>query len=272
MNVVPMPKRVHYDHARKAGNRGDVWKHFMIVAVIDGLEVPERFRYVDLHSGAPLHELLPRGEWKNGIGRVITECGALKHNAYFEVASPLVAERQYPASWWFAAMRLAARCQYVDVVLTDTAENVAARYARSSLPCLPVNVSLCFNREDGFRRVENLTEADLVLLDPPFSPDAAADWKRIAIACHQLLERQIRFLVWYPVFAHSNPKRLVETTDCSGWEVIWAPFGPKPSQNQKGCGMLASPQLVEILDRSSESLKCLASCLGGNLNVRSHAA
>lgn len=263
---------MHYDHARKAGNRGDVWKHFTIVTVIDGLEVPEQFRYVDLHSGAPLHELQPRGEWKNGIGRVLTECGALKHNAYFEIASSVVAERQYPASWWFAVTRLAARSRHVDVVLTDTAENVAKRYAQSSLLSLPANVSLCFNREDGFRRVENLSKADLVLLDPPFSPDAAADWKRITIACHQLLEQQIKFLVWYPVFSPSNPKRLVDTTDCSGWEVIWARFGPKPSQNLKGCGMLASPQLVAILDRSSDTLKCLASCLGGNLYVRSHTA
>ena len=82
MSVVPMSKKMHYDHARKAGNRGDVWKHFTIVAVIDGLEVPERFRYVDLHSGAPLHDLRPRDEWSNGIARVLTEPGALKHHSY----------------------------------------------------------------------------------------------------------------------------------------------------------------------------------------------
>jgi 23S rRNA (adenine2030-N6)-methyltransferase len=107
-----MLKRMQYDHARKAGNRGDVWKHFLLVNVIDCLEVPERFQYVDLHSLAPLHELQPRGEWKNGIGKVLTECAALKHNAYFEITFVLVTKRQYPAAWWFAMTRLAARSRH----------------------------------------------------------------------------------------------------------------------------------------------------------------
>jgi 23S rRNA (adenine2030-N6)-methyltransferase len=267
-----MPNRLQYDHARKAGNRGDVWKHFLLVTVIDCLEVPERFQYVDLHCGAPLHELQPRGEWKNGIGKALTECAALKHSPYFEIASSFVTKRQYPAAWWFAMTRLAPRSRYVDLVLTDTAEDVAHRYDQPDFPGLPPHVSPCFSREDGFHRVQDLGEADFVLLDPPFSPDAAADWKRIAIASCQLLKRQIRFLAWYPVFSVSNPKRLVEATNCSGWEVIWARFGPKPSQNLKGCGMLASPQLADILERSRDTLQSLASCLGGNLNVRQRTA
>ena len=268
----PMPERMQYNHTRKAGNRGDVWKHFLLVTVIDRLEVPERFQYVDVHSGAPLHELQPKGEWTSGIGKVLTECTALKHTAYFEIASSHVTNRQYPAAWWFAMTRLTLRSRYVNLTLTDTAEDVAHRYDERYLPVLPANVSLSFSRDDGFRRVEDLSEADLVVLDPPFSPDAAADWKRIAVASRQLVKRQIKFLAWYPLFSVSNPKRLVDATDCSGWEVIWAQFGPKPSQNLKGCGILASPELVETFQRSRNSLKSLASCLGGNLNVRLRTA
>ena len=261
-----------YDHARKAGNRGDVWKHFTLVAVCDVLPVRQRFRYVDLHSGAPFHELQPRGEWRRGVGSVLDGCASLRQHGYFEIASAFVQNLRYPSGWWFAAERLATRCQHVDVVLTDLAEEVAARYAPSPLPGLRANVTVCFNQADGFRRARDLTKADLVLIDPPFSPDAAADWRSVAATCRLLLKQQIRFLAWYPVFSPTNPQRLVAATECSAWELTWAPFGPKPSQNLKGCGILASPDLTEVLRGTKASLNVLASCLGGKFSVRSHDA
>ncbi len=107
MGVSLKSNRMPYDHARKAGNRGDVWKHFTLVSVIDSLDVPERFRYVDLHSGAPIHDLRPGGEWKSGIGTILTECRALTRHGYFETASAFLGKMKYPAAWWFAGTRLA---------------------------------------------------------------------------------------------------------------------------------------------------------------------
>ena len=51
-----------YDHARKAGNRGDVWKHAVLVALTDAITTDSSsFRYVESHAGAPLHDLKPGG-------------------------------------------------------------------------------------------------------------------------------------------------------------------------------------------------------------------
>ena len=65
-----------YDHSRKAGNKGDVWKHFTLVTVVDRLGVKDSFRYVDVHSGAPSYELGQTGEWTRGIAAVLEECSS----------------------------------------------------------------------------------------------------------------------------------------------------------------------------------------------------
>lgn len=261
-----------YDHARKAGNLGDVWKHFVLVTVVDEIAVPDRFCYVDLHSGAPVHPLQPAGEWTSGIGGVLQKCAVLQRHGYFEIASDFVRLRQYPAGWRFVAERLGARCPVVDVVLTDVAKDVAAHYVTLPVPGVRPNVTMRFCRADGFRCIQKVTAADLVFIDPPFSPDAAKDWKNLTTACRMLLERRISFLAWYPLFWPTNPQYLVDATRCRSWEVTWARLGLRPSQNLKGCGMLASPGLTQILQSAEASFTTLASCMGGKFSVRSYAA
>lgn len=259
-----------YDHARKAGNKGDVWKHFMLVTVVDQLVVADGFRYIDTHSGAPSYGLGQTGEWKRGIGKLLDECGPLRSHAYLEVASKFVKNRVYPSGWRFVVERVSPRCPHVEIVLTDTAEAVAAKYEDLPPPGTPPNVVVSFSQQDGFRRVESVTKGDLVLIDPPFNPHAGADWRRVRLACCSLMERKIPFLAWYPIYSETNPAKLAAGTGCSAWEVMWARIGPKASQNLKGCGMLASSSLGEILSKAEPDLTPLASCLGGVFNMRSH--
>jgi len=192
-------------------------------------------------------------------------------HGYLQVASKFVKSGTYPSAWQFVVDRLSTRCPHVEVVLTDTADEVAAKYKESPLQGLPSNTAVCFQQEDGFRSVESVMRAGVVLIDPPFNPDADADWRRIRVACLSLMSRHIPFLAWYPIYSHSNPTKLVAATRCSAWEVIWARIGPKPSQNLKGCGMLASPDLGKILQAAEPQLQKLASCLGGTFSNRSHA-
>jgi 23S rRNA A2030 N6-methylase RlmJ len=174
-----------YDHARKAGNKGDVWKHFTLVTVVDRLDASNDFRYIDVHSGAPSYELGQTGEWKHGIAAVLEECASIRSHGYLQVGSEFVKGGTYPSAWRFVVDRLSTRSAHVEVVLTDTADRVAAKYKESPPRGLPPNTTVCFRQEDGFRNVESVTRAGLVLIDPPFNPDAAADWKRTRVAdCH----------------------------------------------------------------------------------------
>jgi 23S rRNA A2030 N6-methylase RlmJ len=261
--------KIAYDHGRKAGNRGDVWKHFALVTVIEPLVRADAFRYIDTHSGAPLHRLGATGEWRRGIGEILNRCTALRRHGYVETVSEFVDNKAYPSAWWLVVNRVSPRCAHVDVILSDTADAVAATYRESPLPGVPANVAVCFNKADGFQRLRSVSRADVVLIDPPFSPNAAADWRQLGEACCSLRQRNVPFLAWYPVFSETKPAELVNKTGCSGWEVIWARIGLKPSQNLKGCGVLASATLFEILQPAKHSFEVLASCLGGQFNERS---
>ena len=252
-----------YDHSSKAGNKGDVWKHFALATVVDRLPSSDTFRYVDTHCGAPQHELRAGGEWEDGVGKVLDGCAALRRHGYIEVASRWVEGGLYPSSWRFAVECAASRFGRMEVHLSDTVRTVAARYKDLTALGLPGNVSVDFHAGDGFARLESTREVDLVLIDPPFSPDAGADWSRVEQACGLLKARGTRFLAWYPIFSDIEPAILVAATGCSASEVVWAPTVPGLNQGMAGCGILASRDCGDMLAACVAQLESLASCLGG---------
>jgi 23S rRNA A2030 N6-methylase RlmJ len=165
-----------YDHSRKAGNRGDVWKHAALVALADAILVlSDTCRYVDFHSGAPAHVLRPGGEWGRGIGDARLAAAA---NPYLAMAAAWVRSGQYPAGWVFVVDRLAKRFPQVRVELSDLSDSVAVCYGPTRFRGIPSNVDITFVQTDGFAVAAGVERAALLLLDPPFYPDAEADWHR----------------------------------------------------------------------------------------------
>jgi 23S rRNA (adenine2030-N6)-methyltransferase len=72
-----MPNPKGYNHGDKAGNAGDVWKHFILLAVIEAmLKNPRRSRksppfvYVDTHAATGIYSLRPSGPWQRGVGAI----------------------------------------------------------------------------------------------------------------------------------------------------------------------------------------------------------
>ena len=55
-----------YNHSRKAGNQGDVWKHAVLTAVADAIDVGEEVLYVESHSGTPVHQLVGAASGSGG--------------------------------------------------------------------------------------------------------------------------------------------------------------------------------------------------------------
>ena len=99
-----------YDHSRKAGNLGDLWKHAVLVSIAEHLPVGPRCRYVETHSGAPIHTLGSNGEWCRGIGAVIEQIDEDSH-PYLLQAKRYVARRHYPAGWLLFANAMAQRVE-----------------------------------------------------------------------------------------------------------------------------------------------------------------
>ena len=259
-----------YSHSRKAGNQGDVWKHAVLTAVADAIDVGEEVLYVESHSGAPVHELVDGGEWLRGAGRVAGASAG--DSAYGAAIAPWIGRNQYPASWVFVANQLAARAKTVNVELADTSEDVALAYQDGRQLPVSGNVRVTFSQSDGFELAINALAPSLVFLDPPFSPDRKLDWQRLAGTCMHLAEHGVAFLAWYPYTWPTLPNWLVETTECETWEVLWTKCGPKPSQNLKGCGMLASHGIASLLHRLDSALKPLPVGLGWEFRVRQPAA
>ena len=177
-----------YDHSRKAGNLGDVWKHNVLVALVDAMPGNiESFRYVECHAGAPIHNLTDGGEWVRGV-KVVKH--ALRDSCYMAMANEWLDLGQYPASWMFVADRLARRFAHVEMTLFDDADYVAAQYPPPAAG-IPTNVRLAFRQADGYAAAAKLDRADLVFLDPPYHPNAVKDWERLGRTC-RALARTIR--------------------------------------------------------------------------------
>ena len=68
---------MNYRHAYHAGNFADVFKHIVLMRVIEYLKGKDKaFRVIDTHAGPGLYDLAGEeagktGEWREGIARLI---------------------------------------------------------------------------------------------------------------------------------------------------------------------------------------------------------
>lgn len=252
-----------YDHGKKAGNRGDVWKHAVLVSIADRIPPTTDFEYLETHSGGPVHSLSAGGEWICGVRQALDRPGPA--NAYLSLAEAYLETDKYPAGWVFFATRLCTRIGRLIVHLRDLDDGVAERYAERLDALHPGNAEVRFAKSDGFRSWGEKLIPDLVFLDPPYSPNAKADWKALADACLELKERKIPFVAWYPFYWPTQPQRLVNRTMQTSWEVHWTKCGSKQSQNLKGCGMLVSETIRPLLHSARLELEHVAARLDSEL-------
>ncbi|HXH71670.1 MAG TPA: 23S rRNA (adenine(2030)-N(6))-methyltransferase RlmJ, partial [Mariprofundaceae bacterium] len=103
---------MNYRHSYHAGNFADVFKHILLVMLIEALKLKEKpFAVLDTHAGAGVYDLNDEtaqktGEWVNGIGRLL-ETGALPPVAKRYVQAVRACQltggpgsRLYPGSPW----------------------------------------------------------------------------------------------------------------------------------------------------------------------------
>lgn len=195
--------QMEYSHSRKAGNRGDVWKHAVLVALADSIPLGTEALYVESHCGAPVHQLTRGGEWQQGVGRLVGE--KLCESAYVTVAESWVQRRQYPASWVIVVNRFADRNVKIKAVLADVSGSVAMAYQTQAHAKLAPTVMVEFHQLDGYILAASIERADLVFIDPPFHPVADKDWRMLTHTCIRLTERNVPFVAWYPFYSPTRP-------------------------------------------------------------------
>lgn len=249
-------------HDYKVGNRGDVWKHFVLCSVADSLIQKcisnKPFVYADTHCSLGRFPLPEHGEWQRGIGPFYGRQWSLSDHFYFRTEQEAYKEAQtYLGSWKLIERLLAVKNTRSDLRLFDTSDIVAEQ-----LRVLPG-----FSHSDGFDGILSCLSADLCFVDPAYSDHRERDWTRIRRISMEFSEQSAAALLWYPLFVkerHLDHFRGVIA------EVRWPASGA--NQRMRGCGVIALGSASGILQRMQSSLVQLAEALSGSLCVRDQRA
>ncbi len=198
---------MNYKHAFHAGNFADVFKHAVVLALLDALTAKDKpLCYFDTHAGSgryllndePAHKT---GEWREGILRLFDLPDApppLQRYVDAMLAfNPDGDLRIYPGSPLLAAHALRANDRLVLCELQDD-EAIALRALFRNDPRVHVH------QRDGYAALKALLppaeRRGLVLIDPPFERQA----QEFRVMEAALGEAHARFpggvhAAWYPI-------------------------------------------------------------------------
>jgi len=205
-----------YSHRFHAGNVGDVWKHCALVEILRRVAAgggPVRpGRYVDTHAGEGRYTLGQTGEWMEGVGRLWNARdladGAVAR--YVALCRRLAHGAERPES--YPGSPVLARA-----VLGDDVE--LALWERDAAACerLRANVTAaCITCGDGLAALASVTDATLVLVDPPWAQKA--DWLAVpgaVIAAARALPAAC-LVLWYPVKSLTRPNAMLARFEAEG--------------------------------------------------------
>ncbi|MBV8837290.1 MAG: 23S rRNA (adenine(2030)-N(6))-methyltransferase RlmJ [Alphaproteobacteria bacterium] len=200
---------MNYRHAFHAGNFADVVKHAVLARIVAYLkEKPAAFRVIDTHAGAGLYDLSGAeasrtGEWRGGIGRLLTARLAPAVDALLAPYLEAVASfndgevpRVYPGSP--GLLRYWLRVQ--DRMIACEAEPVAAQALSNGLRGDKRIKAVAI---DGYTALKAYLppkeRRGLVLTDPPFEqPD---EFVRLADALGAAYRKWPTgiYMLWYPI-------------------------------------------------------------------------
>lgn len=198
---------MNYRHAFHAGNFADVFKHAILLALLDALTAKDKpLCCFDTHAGHGNYRLddieaQKTGEWREGIGRLfdVPELPKPLHRyaAAVRACNPDGAIRAYPGSPLLAAQALRAKDTLILCEVQDD-ESAALR----SLFRRDARVHV--HQRDGYAAMHAMLppreKRGLVLIDPPFEAQAA-EFAIIEAALAQAYARWPNgvYAVWYPI-------------------------------------------------------------------------
>lgn len=210
-----------YDHARHAGNAGDVLKHVALIALLEAMVGDAApLTYVETHAGAGLYPLGSTGEWGDGVLRVWNARGGLP-GRYAEIvrgfSGPGAAR---PGSMPGSPLVACALLREGDRMVLHEIDPAAAAVLRRALPQADVR------ERDGLSAVAELAKGrTLALIDPPYT--RKQEWTDAARALEKIAGTPVA--LWYPVKALTRPRALIQELAKLGVhgiavELHWTPL------------------------------------------------
>jgi 23S rRNA (adenine2030-N6)-methyltransferase len=201
---------MNYRHAFHAGNFADVFKHTILVGLLQALkEKPAPFCYFDTHAGAGSYDLrggeaMKTGEFASGVMRLAdVKLPPPSLKAYLDLLDSLndgasgAALRVYPGSPLIAARLMRKNDRAVLCELQgDEAAQLKALFARDA--------HIGVHERDGYPALAALVppkeRRGLALIDPPFESqdDEFRDVERALKAAYARWPTGI-YAIWYPI-------------------------------------------------------------------------
>ncbi len=220
---------MNYRHAFHAGNHADVLKHIVLVRVLDYLLRKDKpLAVLDAHAGIGRYDLkgaeaYKTGEWKEGIGRLLSEPLPAAVRAllatYLNIIhdlNPDGAMRFYPGSPEIIARLLRREDRIIlNELHPQDADTLAARYSADKR----VRVTRQDATVAAKAALPFVERRGLVLLDPAF--EVAGEMEKTGRMLEHVISRMqnTTVLAWYPLKAAGDEAPLltkVAALPCAG--------------------------------------------------------
>lgn len=241
---------MNYRHAFHAGNFADVFKHAILLALLDALTAKDKpLCCFDTHAGRGRYaldevEAGKTGEWRDGIGRLFDDPEPppplLRYLDAIRACNPDGMLRTYPGSPLLAAHALRANDR---LVLCETQDDEAAALRALFRRDARAHV----HGRDGYAALRALSppveRRGLVLIDPPFEAQEG-EFTAIENALTQAHTRWPNgvYAVWYPIKSHRAIAPFHRHLAAGPFEkVLVAELLVQPDDSPlrlNGCGML----------------------------------
>jgi 23S rRNA (adenine2030-N6)-methyltransferase len=188
---------MNYEHAYHAGSHSDVFKHAVLVMLLDFLLQKDKpMTYIDLYAGSGEYNLYDKGsqEWQSGVGLLRDK--PLKDNylkKYLSLAEDL---HHYPGSPKIAKKLLRPQDE---IILVEKADKIF----RELNKVFPNDKQIHIHNMDAEIAIKALLppkiKRGLVLIDPPY--ESIDEFKNLPYFIKTCLEKFSTgtYLIWYPI-------------------------------------------------------------------------
>jgi 23S rRNA (adenine2030-N6)-methyltransferase len=240
---------MNYRHAYHAGNFADVFKHSILILLLQALQrKPKDYCYLDTHAGSGYYKLdseaaRKTGEFQQGIMRVWRKTDA---PAGLRELLELVGEmnhgfsqpRQYPGSSWLAARIMRPHDRLVLLELEDMALEALKHFHASDHR---VHVHGRDAMEGLKALLPPVEKRGLVLIDSPF--EQPGEFELIADGLAEANRRWATgmYAAWYPIKQRGVVNQFLKRLQDDGYaKLLYAELQLYPGDNPQwlhGCGM-----------------------------------
>lgn len=270
---------MNYRHIYHAGNFADVFKHVLLVSLIQSLSVKNTpFFYLDTHAGIGEYDLQQKNaqktqEYKGGVGKCISHLAPKELPVLLQDYLALLEKwnhekgvqemRYYPGSpvWVRQLLRPVDR-----MVLTELHPEDRSRLKQTFLQDKQVAV----HHIDGYQALKAFLppkeNRGLVLIDPPF--EKTDEYSQIV---QQLMQATNRwqagtYAIWYPIKDRTAVKRFYADLVRSGMrEILCCEIQISEREESSGlqaCGMVLVHPPWQWQKKIEAVLPCLSQLLG----------